>query len=234
MRKTLLVLLALTLCVSVSHAKRKSDKAGKVTDQVFTDKQYDFSFSINKEWKHSIKANKLNYRIILTQKNYEIPPDYMDAPDYTQIPKLVVWVDTTSYSASAFIDSLVSEKYKSDQKKDIFREFDVLNPSSASSGTYRENLISKGKRTFSLADEKAIRWTGSVAYMKEVALSASSKSGKRVRGAYGGTIVGVKHGDMIILFHMICEWVYHPQIESEIMAMINSLKWVEPGESKEK
>ncbi len=232
MRRALLVLLALTFCIPVGYAKRRGDKAGKVTDNVYTDKQYGFSLALNKEWKYSIRKNKDNYRIVLTQKNYEIPPDYMDAPDYTQVPKLVVWVDTTSYSASAFIDSLISENFKSDQKKDVFREFDILNAASAASGTYRENLVPKGKKTFSLADEKAIRWTGSVAYMKEVALSASSDSGKRVRGAFGGTIVGVKHGKLIVLFHMICEWVYHPQIEVDVMEMINSMTWVEPAESK--
>ncbi|HOP06882.1 MAG TPA: hypothetical protein PLF13_06275 [candidate division Zixibacteria bacterium] len=227
MRRLVLVLLLLTLCLPSAFARRKKAKAGTVDKLTFVDDKYQFSLKLLDNWKYKIGDEEENVRLTLVQKNYQIPPDYMDAEDYTQVPRIVVWSGETNLSPTAFVDSLLSDSYDSDQKDDIYKEFELINESSAGSGTYREELVPKGKKTFELDGQQALLWKGYVKYMKEVALSASSTGGKRVRGAYGGSIVAVKKGQNIVLFHVICEWQYYPQIESEMMEMVSSLKWPE-------
>ena len=229
MRRLLLLFLMLALCAPNIAAKRKKDKSGSIKSQVFTDKKYDFQLTIDEGWKPKVMDNNNSFRLIMVQKNYEIPPDYLDNEDYTQVPRLVVWADTSSAGAFAALDSLFSDSFNSDQKSDMLKEFEILHNSPD-----RESLIPKGRKTLEIAGEKGIRWVGYSRYMKEVALSASSSAGKRVRGAYGGTIVAVKKGDLLIMFHMMCEWQYYPQVDAQVMAMVQSLSWGDTEAEKDK
>lgn len=229
MRRLVIVGIILLMAFPSVFAARKKDKSGKVTDGVYTDKKYDFQFTINDGWKYKTQKNKNNYRLVLTQKNYQIPSYYMQAEDYTLVPRLVVWGGETDMSPAAFVDSLLSDSYNSDQKKDLYKEFELIAEGASSSGTYREKLVPRGKKTIELGGEKGFFWKGNVKYMKEVALSASSSGGKRVNGAYGGGIVAVKNDKMIVVFHFICEWVYYQQVEAEVLEMIHTLKWGDPG-----
>ena len=98
------------------------------------------------------------------------------------------------------------------------KEFEIL---------YEPDLIPRGEKLVTIGGEKAKLWKGKAKYTKEVATSASSLGGKRVYGAYGGSIVGIKKGDTIILFHMMCEWQYFQAVLAEAMAFIDSLTWVD-------
>ncbi|MCK4462358.1 MAG: hypothetical protein KAW46_11180, partial [candidate division Zixibacteria bacterium] len=133
MKRLLVILLALLVMIPAVSARRKKAKAGKVTDNVFVDVKYGFQIDLPDDWKYKVGYDKSHFRLFLIQKNYEVPPDYQDAPDYTQVPRIVIWVDTTTLGAAAFIDSLVSQTYRSDQKKDILKEFELLNESSVGS-----------------------------------------------------------------------------------------------------
>ena len=226
MKRLLRMALMILVCVPAGFARRKKVKAGTIDNKVYVDNDYGFQMPVTEGWKTKIGSQKDHFRLYLVQKNYEVPPDYMDAPDYTQVPRIVVWADTTTLGAAAFIDSLVSKTFKSKQKKEIFKEFDLLNEASAGSGTYRDPVVQKGRKTIKIDGAKGLRYNGRATYMKEVALSASSTgSGKRVRGAYGGTIVALKQGDVIVIFHMMCEWNYYNGIDEMMMNMVNALEW---------
>ena len=231
MKRLLIIVLMLVVCAPTGFARRKKVKAGAVDNLIYTDKDYGFQMPVIEDWKIKIGAQKNNFRLIMVQKNYEIPADYIDAPDYTQVPRIVVWVDTTTLGAAAFIDSLVSQTFKSKQKKEIFKEFDLLNDASVGSGTYRDPLVQKSRKTIKVDGSKGVRWSGRATYMKEVALSASSTgSGKRVRGAYGGTVVALKKGDMIVVFHLMSEWGYYKGIDQMMMNMVSGLQWADTGD----
>ncbi|MDH3891982.1 MAG: hypothetical protein OEV49_12950 [candidate division Zixibacteria bacterium] len=226
MKRLVIVALLLLVCVPQGFARRKKAKAGKIENGVFTDKEYGFQMTLPENWKTKTGDQKGHFRLTLVQKNYEVPPDYQDAPDYTQVPRIVVWADTTTLGAAAFIDSLVSNTFKSDQKKEVFKEFDLLNEASAGSGTYRDPVVQKGRKTIKIDGAKGLRYSGRATYMKEVALSASSTGGgKRVRGAYGGTVVALKQGNTVVVFHMMCEWNYYKGIDQMMMNMVNALTW---------
>jgi hypothetical protein len=215
----------MAIAVPCLQARRPRDKAGEVKDDVYSDKEYNFKLTLNDKWKYKIKDNDDKFRLVLVQKNYEIPPDYLDAPDYTMVPRLVLWIDTTSMSAFAFMDSLLSETYSSEQKKELLREFDILNDNISEGGNSREKLVTRKKRALELGDNKALEWTGQMKYRKEVAESDSSIGGKRVIGAYGGSMVGIKEGDNIYVFHLICEWNYFESNMAKAMEIIESITW---------
>lgn len=226
MKRLMIITLVILMCVPSVFARRKKIKAGTIDNKVYIDNDYGFKMPLLDDWSTKVGAQKDHFRLYLIQKNYEVPADYQDAEDYTQIPRIVVWVDTTTLGAAAFIDSLVSNTFKSDQKKEVFKEFELLNDASAGSGTYRDPVVQKGRKTIKIDGAKGLRYSGRATYMKEVALSASSTgSGKRVRGAYGGSVIALKQGNIIVVFHMMCEWNYYKGIDKMMMDMVNALEW---------
>jgi len=224
MKKLIFIFTVLILVVpNVADAGRKIKKAGKVDDAgVYQDVSYNFKFKVNDEWAPKVNKDKKNDRLTCVRKKYDIPMDYANATDYTQVPRIVVFADTSSLPALTFIDSLVSETYKTDQKKEILKEFELLS---------ERDLIPKGRKPISLGTGekrlKGVQWLCQAKYVKDVATSASAAGGKRVYGSYGGAIVAAKNGDTIVLFYMICEYQYFNSIFNEMIGMINTLEWTE-------
>ncbi len=222
MRKLLLLSLIVLLAVPTVFSARKKDKAGKVSDYVYTDKKHDFSLTLNEKWKYKIQKNKSDFRLVLTQINYPIPPEYVTAPDYTKIPKMVMFVVESKLAPKAFIDSLVSPSYKSKSKKELKKEFEILSMSS-STGFAPEKLVSRKKKALNLDGKTGAYWTGQVKYTNEVSVSASSRGGKRVKGIYGGAIAAIKDGDKIVVFHLIAEWNHFQSAFKDGLEIIKSL-----------
>ena len=225
MKRLIIVGLVLALAVSAADARRKRPKAGKVKDRVYCDNQYGFCMTLDEHWKYSIGYAKDHFRLVLTQKNYEIPPDYMDAPEYTKVPRIVVYADTSSMTSSQLLDSLISETYSSDQKKEILKEFEILNRSMVEEGTERDATVTRKKRTLVIDGEPAAEWHGRAEYRKYVQTSATAIGGTRVYGAYGGGVVVAKKGDVVVLFHVISEWAYFENIMKQAISMISTLDW---------
>jgi hypothetical protein len=236
MKKMILACLVLTLFVPGVQARKKKEEAGKVKDLVFTDKKYDFSFNFNKGWDYHVQLNKENFRVVLTQRNYDIPHDYLDVPEYTKEPRVVVYADTSSISALVFLDSLVSGTYSSDQKKEILKEFEIINEQAVEEGTERDKTVTRKRRTVTIGEQAAALWEGKANYRKYVSTSISAIGGKRVYGAYGGGIVVAKKDNTIVLFHVISEWDYFDNVMQDALTMITTLNWggEEKKEKKEK
>ena len=231
MKKLILACLVLALFVPSLQARKKEKKAGKVKDLVYTDKKYDFSFSINKGWKSAVQLDKENFRVVLTQRSYETPHDYLNAPEYTKVPRIVVYADTSSISTLVFLDSLVSGTYSSDQKKEILKEFEIIDEQAIEEGTERDKTVTRKRRTITIDELPAALWEGKANYRKYVSTSVSAIGGKRVYGAYGGGIVVAKKDNTIVLFHVISEWDYFANIMQDALTMITTLNW--GGEEKE-
>ena len=231
MKKLILACLVLALFAPSLQARKKKEKAGKVESLVYIDNKYDFSFSIGKDWKYTVQLNKENFRIVLTQRSYETPHDYLDAPEYTKVPRIVVYGDTSSISALVFLDSLVSGTYSSDQKKEILKEFEILNEQAVEEGTERDKTVTRKRRTITIDELSAAVWEGKANYRKYIPEPSDPNKGMRVYGAYGGGIVVAKKDNTIVLFHVISEWDYFANIMQEALIMITTLNW--GGEEKE-
>ncbi len=228
MKKLVILILVGLMMAPMAEARRKKPKAGVLDGNVYTDKNYGFQLTVHENWKARVNKQDDRVRLTITKKNYAIPNDFMNAPDYTKIPRISVYVDTCSLGAHAFIDSLTSESFKSDQKKDIIKEFEIFQHSEVYDGP----VVPKGRSRLEVDGESGLMWKGQVKYKQIVATSASSVGGKLVRSSYGSAIGAVKHGDNIYLFHVMCEWQYVATILAEVEMTIRSLKWGDtPSES---
>lgn len=219
------VLFAVTLLVVTSvDARRPAKKAGSTSDGTYVDKDYAFKFTIPEDWKFKINKPDDKFRIVLTQNNPDIPADYADARDYTKIPRIVVYVDSTAMGLSPFMDSLLSTSFRDDQKRTILKEFEILNTFSSGGLTFEE-LVQKSRRQFDLREDLRVDlWTGQIGYTNEISISASSLGAKRVKGAYFGAILGVKKGNKIVLFHMICEFNYQNELLDQFTKIAGTLE----------
>jgi hypothetical protein len=218
MKRLLILGLTLALLAPATQARKKQGKAGKITDNVFLDSKYGFSITVHENWKAKPGKAKKNVRLRLTQRKYGIPSDYTRSPDYTKIPMLVVYVDTTSLGVHAFIDSLTNVDYRSKQKKAILKEFDFLG---------EPELIPKRRSRIEIDGNSGLIWKGQAKYTKEIQESASSIGGKRVKSSYGGAIAAVKIGKNIILIHLMTEWGYFDQVMLEVLPMISGMTFEE-------
>ena len=224
MRKLLLLFMLVLLVTPTLFAGRKKEKAGTISDYVYTDKEYKFSLTLNEEWKSKIQKNDEDFRLAITQINYGVPPEYVETPDYTKIPRMVVYVVKTDLPPRVFLDSLASNSYDSDVKNELKKEFEIISLTS-STGFTPEDLIIRQKKSLDIGDHEGAYLTGQVKYTNEVALSASSIGGKRVKGGFGGAIAAVKDGDNMIVFHVISEWNYFEPVFDEALKIITSLKF---------
>jgi hypothetical protein len=221
MKRILVMLIALLICVNIADARRKKEVSGVVTDGVYQDNRFGFKFTVHTNWQARLRKDEDNFRVVLTQKNYGIPPDFRSAQDYTYIPRLVIYADTSSLSPVAMMDSLRSATYKSKQKKAILSEFEFLT---------QPEIIPKGKKMPQIAGESGLVWEGQAKYAKDIQVSQSSNAGTRVNGSYSGTIILVKGEDGIMLImHLMCETNFHEAVYEEVAAMLNTFAFTPLG-----
>lgn len=223
MKKLVIFILAGLILAPMVDARRIRPRAGEFDGNVYTDKSYDFQLTVHEEWKARVNKDEDRVRLTLTKKNYGIPPDFLNAPDYTKIPRITVFVDTTSLGVHDFIDSLTSESYESDQKDAIVKEFEILQRST----TYDSDIIPRGRSRLEVDGESGLMWKAQVKYKQIVQTSASSVGGKLVRSSYGAAIAAVKHGENIYLFHVMCEWPYVATVMAELEMTVRSVKWTD-------
>jgi len=218
MKKLLLLGLVLLLTAPTADARRKGKKAGEITDSLYRDNLYGYELTIHDNWKAKVGKEADKVRLLLTQRSYSVPSDYLDAKDYTKIPELVVFVDTSSFAAHVFIDSLVSPDFKSGQKSDILKDFAILS---------EPDLVPMQRSRMEIAGESALLWKVQAKYKRNVQTSSTSMSGKTVSRSYGAAIAAVKIGNNIILFHVMSEWEFFDPVLKEAQPMIESLKIIQ-------
>jgi len=213
--KTLLNAFLMTALVFNIAAARKKNKAGKIEEGVYYDKKHNFSLVIPDEWNSSIKKDKSKLRLTLIKKQYDIPTHFQHAPDYTKIPKVIVYVDNITMPLNWFVDSLLSDKYKSKQKKEMLPKLEIL---------YGE-FIQYKRAKISIGDIKGIKISGERLYRLEVQ-KAGTQADKAdvVSDFYGGSIFLTKVEDTLIIFHFICEKRYFTVLEQSFIKLLKGFK----------
>jgi hypothetical protein len=203
------------MAAPVAEARRKEKKGGEIVGNQYKDVEYGLELTLGENWKPKVGKAGEEVRLTLVQRDYAIPPDYTNVPDYAQIPLVIVYVDTTTLGTHAFIDSLISPTYKSNQKNAIQKEFEILN---------EQDLIPLQRSRLDLAGESALMWKARANYKKDIQISTSSSTYKKVSRSFGGAIAAVKIEQNIILFYIISEWEYFDPVLTEVLPMIESLK----------
>ncbi len=222
MKRLLIFFLTIIMAFNIAGARKKKNKAGEIKDEIYTDFKYDFTLKAPEDWKSSIKKSDSEVRLVLSKKVYEIPIDYQSQPTYTKIPKITVFVDTTSMPLEWFVDSLLSDKYKSDQKKMIMEECEVLSISEIYVEEFRKIKHSK----MSTGDINGIILTGERRYRINIP--------NPVTNFYGGAIFLTKKDDNIFIFHFICEKFYFEDLYQDFMGIMNTMQFIEPEADKDK
>ncbi len=229
MKKLMIINLMLAVGISTVYAGRQKDLAGTVENNVYKDKKYNFTLNVNNDWKPNLQKNEDNFRLLLTQRNYEIPTAYINAPDYTQIPRIVLWTDTTSLHPFAFLDSLLSNTWRSSQKKELLKELEILSTVPAS-GTQREQAVPRARKPVELGGQQGVIWQAKSKYVKEIT-SVGADAGTRINGAYGGVIVAVKKDNRIYVFHLMTEWDFFEGVVQQALKIISTLSFAENADS---
>jgi hypothetical protein len=218
MKRLLIALLMMTLVFSVAEGRKKGDKSGEVAGNTYIDGTYPFKLTFNDAWKYTMKKGEDKIRLILTQKKYDIPPAYTHAPNYTTVPKITVMVDTTSLSLDMFVDSLLSNAYKSDQKKAITSEFPIL---------FGDYQVRKRFKLPAGASE-GIQVLAQLQYTISVQGSGSgSDRGEIVTDFYGGSIFFAKKDNNIYMLHFIGEWRYFDSLQKDFAEVIKGFEFTE-------
>jgi len=109
LKKFVIVFCLFALVFSFADARKRKAKSGDIDDNVYTDSEYDFTVKIPEGWNSSTKKADSPVRLVLTKKQYDIPIAYTQDPNYTKIPKVTLYVDTTSLNLHWFVDSILDE-----------------------------------------------------------------------------------------------------------------------------
>jgi len=226
MKKILIAVLALAMMVNLAAARRGAKKAGEITDGVYYDRTYDFSLEIPEDvWNTSIKKDKDRVRLILTKDQYDIPIHFTHAPNYTQVPRITVYIDTLPMDLRMYVDSLLSDEYKSDQKNKIIEEFDLL------FGDYNPRSMTKVK----VADAEGYFTMGERQYTMTVAKAGSEADrGDVVTEYYGGGIYFFEHDNHVYMFHFICENLYASVEIQDFTKLMEGFAFVDDDDGEEK
>ncbi len=219
MKRLLVITMALLMVAPLAFGKKKRDKAGMLDGSTYQDESYGFSMKVSENWKVRIGDEKDKLRLVMTQKNYTTPPRYLNAKDYTKVPRIVMFVDTTNLPPMTFIDSLTSSQYKSEFKSTLLKEFEIL---------AEPELVPRSRNPITIGEISGAVWAGQAKYVREISESSSSSGGVRVNGSYGGSIAAVKVGNVMVVFHMMCEWEYFDAVQGELMQIVNSMQLSQP------
>jgi len=218
MKKVMILFLMVVLAVSVADARKKKSMAGKIKDDVYTDSQYGFSLTIPDKWDTSIKKDDSEVRLVLIKKQYDIPNEYRHASSYTQAPRVVVYVDTTSLPEQIFLDSLLNDKYKSDQKNKMLQEFKLL----------FGDVISVRSSKAKFGDIEGVRMTAERRYSLNVQRQGiDGDQADLVTNYYGGSLFLVKQDNQIIIFHFICEKLYFATEFADFTKLLEGFQFIE-------
>jgi hypothetical protein len=224
-RRMILAGLVLLMAAPCALAGRQKKTGGEIQDGYYVDATYGFRLKMHDNWKPRFFKEDSKVRLALTQKDYGIPTSFMSVPDYTKIPRITVYVDTTSMNINMFVDSLLSPTFKSDQKNAMIKEFEFLQKTEIIDG----DIIPRTRSRVDIDGESGLLWKGQTKYLQLVQTSASSMGGNRVRDAYGGALLLVKRGGQIYIMHLMCEWQYIEQVMAEAQQIMLSLNWDDPA-----
>ena len=215
MKRLVIALIMVALVFGIADARKKKSKAGEFDDGVYTDGKFNFSMVIPEDvWNISIKKDKSQIRLILTKKVFDIPIAYTQDPGYTKTPKVTVYVDTTSWSAKMFVDSLLNSEYKSDQKKEVLQNCEIL------FGDYTPKRNSK----LQIGEIQGVMISGEQKYTKQIP--------DVITDFYGGAIFFAKQDQTLYIFHMICENKYFATEYEDFVKLLEGLKF--PSEKTDK
>lgn len=226
MKRNLCIVLAITSVLCFVSVAAVAKSAGEIKDNVYSDSECGFSFSIPDGWSTKIgSGGKQPVRIVLTQKSYSIPPNFQGNEGYVTIPTITAMVDTTSLTPDKFIEYLMDSKTKTKQKSFMLEKLKIIS---------RPYDVEKMKK-MTLANADAAMLVAKQQYSAEIVASRSVKGAadevdrssdraEVITGYYGGAIFCTVRNGKAYIFHMMCDRAFYAANEQVFLSVIGSLK----------
>ena len=214
MKRLIIFSLAILICLPTAFARRKKKKSGVIENNVYTDAKYDFKLTLLENWDRELQKPDSDFRIVLNQKEHEIPPDLMQFPQLAEVPELKVFSCKQTMDPKVFIDSLVSPTYSTDTKKELFKDLVALKEKVEFTGFKTTQRMS-----IKIDDKKAAKWEGTTNYINDLGM------GETIPRTYAFGIVCVQNGEEMLIFTLSTEQMFFQEVLKEAMTMIESLKW---------
>lgn len=216
MKRFLIILLALLVCIPSVYARKKSKKSGVIEDNIYTDAEYDFTIKILENWEAKLQKPKKMIRLALTQQDHEIPPELMQFPSMAMVPTLNIHIGEVDMPPAVYVDSLVSNTYSSDVKKDVMKDLLALEENVSFDG-----LKTTQKDRIEIDEKEACQWQGSVNYTKKLGM------GDTIPRVYSVGIVALKKGDLMLTCLIETESMFFTDIFKEVLEMVHTIEWSE-------
>lgn len=222
MKKLVMLLGTTVLLITLAVSPLSAKKAGIIANDTYTDDEFGFSFATPNGWSIEVKNAKSLIRVAMTQKSYPSPKHFQGGgEDYTQIPTITVFADTTTLTVENFVKSLFDPEVKSEQKKFFMQKLAIIS---------KPHDILKSK------DVNIAGVTGKIIeakqrYTTEVAEKGTADDPERgtdkskiVTNHKGGAILFVVKGDKVYVIHLICEFEFYGQNSDLFNSILGSLK----------
>ncbi|MFH2036102.1 MAG: hypothetical protein ABIJ45_06835 [Candidatus Zixiibacteriota bacterium] len=214
MRRLLILILVVLVCLPSVYARKTKAKSGEIENNVYIDSKYDFQLTLLENWKAKLQKPKDICRLILTQEEHAIPPALMQFPLLARTPNLEIYIADEELTPGALVDSLTSNSYKSDLKKQIMHEILILEENISF-----DKFIKTQKNLIEIDGKRAVQWAGSAESIKDLGMGETDPK------SYGVAFIAVKNEKQVIVFALTCENMFLPEIFSEVYKIASSLKW---------
>ena len=211
-----------------TFAKRKNKKkkyTGTYENHVFKDKVYGFSIEISDDWNLKKMAEGKKIRFVAEKKEYAIPSELRNNELLTTAPMVKIFVDTSSLTPQAFMDSLKSKSFKSKQKSSLKNSLKIFD------GRIKRPVVSRLKLKSKV---KGVRARILRRYRLEVPRGVGEISDV-VTDNVQGDLVFMKTPDNkhIIVLSGICESLYYRKInEAFFQEIYDSFKFIDAEDGK--
>lgn len=164
------IAILILLVLQVAEARKKKDKAGKITDGVYEDATFGFQVAIPENWEPKVHKAATLYRLALSEKTVleekkKVNPEWIEQMGGTQWsispapPMIELWVVPTTHPPKDVLDTLLSDRSKSEWRKRLLRitrhPEETMEFRSVKDGSFRKTKSGPLKGT---------RWTGAFLY----------------------------------------------------------------------
>ena len=229
MRKAMVILVVIFFVLSgASYSYAKKENTGKVKDNIFFDKKYDYKITALDNWKVKTQKEPSILRATIMQKDYKRKKYRGFSLSETAVPTITILAGTTSHSLEDFYQSFLKDKEIVENKGDfliklnLLENFEVVEEESTSIDNVPAKICLV-KKKYSRPIEIDAK-PGQGAYLGDVDI---------IEDFLAGYIILLKKENKIFVIEFSTEREFFYENNSEFTKMLKSMKFgLEEAETK--
>jgi len=198
-------------------ALAKKEKVGVLNKGVFTDNRFGFSITMPKEWRDGgLRDEYSPERISFLYKRTRVPARLRNNPDEALRPVVLVFADSNTLPAAAFIDSL-----RSGITKDAFRD-KILNKSVFFQRGVPNPVEQLRVQNVTIGGRAAVQYQMRREYAVQVQPEGRAVP-ELVREFRSGWVYLIPLEGALVYMELVCERQFENELQPEFEAFINSV-----------